>query len=674
MATPIKRRSPSPILKKNGSKKIAFGWYGGKYSHLDWLLPLLPPCHHYCEPFSGSAAVLINRDPSPIETYNDLDRELSNFFRVLRDDSNRLIRAIGLTPFSREEFAIACEIDLDLSPLERARRFYVRARQVRTGLAQTASVGRWANCKNTSRAGMGGAVSRWLGAVRDLPEIAERLLRVQIENRPAIDVIRLYDSPTTLFYCDPPYIHETRGDDAAYGFEMSDNEHRELAEALNEVEGQVAISNYDCDLMNVLYSAPKWYKSVSEERTIHSTKGKRVEVLWTNYDPNDIFQRSVWMMETDPVTTPAEILERLLQRASIDLSNPAVKEIAIQQKIEFVTRQIANRACTRLLMASMLAKLDRPNVDVRKPYTEIGGEDSFSGRTYDERFITHFINENRLPLNKTTAFLTPAFRNVDRPLTTDVEIMGRPRELYRATLQILDDVYRGRVLADDILTEIIRVLLIMREEKNVRMQTLLAGLQPTDDRIPLSSEDIVTLIEQHLKSKHASRLPVLIVAAAYRSVSHKLGEKPLPLNSHNAADFQTGALGDVEIRLENDDKVVTAYEMKAKRVTIDDIDVALEKIAAAECKLHNYIFITTDVIEEAVRRYALESYDKTCGTEIVILDCVGFLRHFLHMFHRSRMSFLDEYQKLVLDEPDSAVSQSMKELFLALLQAAEADE
>jgi DNA adenine methylase len=669
------RRSHTSPITQNGSKKIVFGYYGGKYSHLDWLLPLLPKCHHYCEPFAGSAAVLINRDPSPVETYNDLDGEITTFFKVLRDDSDRLIREIGLTPFSRQEFAVACEIAPNLSNLERARRFYVRARQVRTGLAQTASVGRWANCKNTSRAGMGGAVSRWLGAIRDLPEIAERLLRVQIENRPAIELIRLYDSPTTLFYCDPPYIHSTRGDNSAYGFEMTDDEHRELALVLNSVDGMVAISNYDCVLMSELYPQPRWHKIFGEERTIHSTKDTRTEVLWTNYDPNDLFRnnQNFWLME-GVVTTPAQILETLLTRAMSDLGNPLIKEREVQNRIEFVVRQLANRACTRLLMSCTLAKLDRPNVDVRKPYTEINTEDSFSGRTYDERYITHFINTNRLPVNNTTAYLTPAFRNIDQPLTNIIEIIGRPRDLYRATLQVLDDVQTGKVLAGDVLTEIIRILLIMRDEKQARMQTLLAGLQNSSDTIPLSTEDIITIIEQHLKAKHSSRLPVLVVAAAYRSVSMKLGEKILPLNSHNAADSQTGSYGDVEVRLENDDKIVTVYEMKAKRVTVDDIDTALEKIARAKCKLHNYIFITTDIIDVAVLEYSRSAYDKTCGTEIAILDCIGFTRHFLHLFHRSRTTFLDEYQQLVLNEPDSAVSQPLKELFLALRQAAETDE
>ena len=265
-------------------KLILFGWYGGKFSHLDWLMPLLPRCHHYCEPFAGSAAVLLNRAPSAIETYNDLDGEIVNFFRVLRDNGDELTRAIGLTPFSREEFSIACTLDPTASPLERARRFYIRARQVRTGLAQTASIGRWANCKTTSRSGMSGVISRWLGGVRFLPDIVERLVRVQIENRPAVDVIRLYDSIDTLFYCDPPYVHSTRGDAKAYKYEMTDLQHRELADALSAARGRVAFSNYDCELLNQLYPAPKWRKHRCSPRTNHATKGKRVEVLWTNYD------------------------------------------------------------------------------------------------------------------------------------------------------------------------------------------------------------------------------------------------------------------------------------------------------------------------------------------------------------------------------------------------------
>lgn len=281
-------KKPSPVQQprsraaERGPRRIVFGWYGGKFNHLGWLLPLLPPCHHYCEPFAGSAAVLLNRESSPVETYNDLDGEVVNFFRVLRDQKERLVEAIGLTPFAREEFARAVAADdAPLSDLERARRFFVRARQVRTGLAQTASLGRWANCKHTSRAGMSGVVSRWLGSIAMLPEIAERLLRVQIENRPALEVIRLYDAPNTLLYCDPPYPHAARGDARAYGFEMTDAEHVELARVLAGVQGKAAMSGYRCDLMDTLYR--DWRRHDAPTKQCHSVKKPRQEALWVNY-------------------------------------------------------------------------------------------------------------------------------------------------------------------------------------------------------------------------------------------------------------------------------------------------------------------------------------------------------------------------------------------------------
>jgi DNA adenine methylase len=292
-----KARGPSPIylpermlpFDDDGralhrtSKIIAFGWYGGKYIHLNWLMPLLPKCHHYCEPFAGSATVLINRQPSPIETYNDIDGEVANFFRVLRGHKAKLIEQIGLTPFSREEFYYAVSQNPEgiADEIERARLFYVRARQTRTGLAQTASLGRWSNCKNASRAGMSAAVSRWLGAVEDLPLIAERLLRVQIENRPAEEVIALYDDRDTLFYCDPPYVHQSRGDKKAYGYEMTDAEHRRLAYVLRRCKGKVAISGYRCELMDDLYK--DWRRIDAVEKMCHSIKKVRAEALWVNF-------------------------------------------------------------------------------------------------------------------------------------------------------------------------------------------------------------------------------------------------------------------------------------------------------------------------------------------------------------------------------------------------------
>ncbi|MDE0379580.1 MAG: DNA adenine methylase [Rhodospirillales bacterium] len=261
---------------------IAFGWYGGKFSHLDFLAPLIPTdATHFCDVFGGSAAVLMNVGPFPVETYNDLDSELVNFFETLRNQGPKLVKAIGLTPFSREELVRACTPQDGLSKLERARRFYIRARQTRTGLAQTSSEGRWAHCVLTSRAGMAGAVSRWLGGVEALPEIAQRFQRVQIENAPAIEVVQRYDTPDTVFYVDPPYVHSARGDAAAYGYEMTDADHEELAGVLRVARGRVILSGYQTDLYDRLYA--DWRREDAPERVCHSVRTPRQESAWMNF-------------------------------------------------------------------------------------------------------------------------------------------------------------------------------------------------------------------------------------------------------------------------------------------------------------------------------------------------------------------------------------------------------
>ena len=372
--------------------------------------------------------------------------------------------------------------------------------------------------------------------------------------------------------------------------------------------------------------------------------------------------------------TPDEILAALLAAAVKLGDKPAVADKAILDRIDYVCRCLGNRAGVRLLMSCMLAKLDRPKVDPRKPYTEIGGKDSFSGRTYDERYLTGFISENRLPCNSTTAFLTPALRNQDSMLTKRTVLVGRPPQVYQDTLQLLDDVASGKVSADQVLTDVIRTLISVRNDKQTRMKGLVKALQHGDDALPLPSEGIVTLLEQHLACKHSSRLPVLIVAAAYQAAAERLGENACALKGHLSADEQSGALGDVEVCLVNDEHVVTVYEMKSKRVTHDDIDRALQKIVGCDPRIDNYIFITTEGIDDEVREYAAEIYDQTNGTEVAILDCIGFVRHFLHLFHRRRIEFLDAYQAFLLAEPESAVNQPLKEAFLTLRQAAESDE
>lgn len=373
--------------------------------------------------------------------------------------------------------------------------------------------------------------------------------------------------------------------------------------------------------------------------------------------------------------TCSKILQESYTRVSSHLDNSFIKSKKMQKCVEAVTLCQSNRAGVRALMAGALAKIHQPKIDVRKPYTEIkgdSGDDCYSGRDYDQNYIGAFITKHGLPCNTTTAFLTPGFRTKNIVLTTKVALEGRPPEMYRDLLLVFDYIQSKRLSSQDTLDETMRLLLIARNKRKAGLKMLLDELrEESGEQIPLSCEDIVHVISLHLQCKKASRLPVLMVAAAYMVAEKNLGEKVLNLNSHNAADEQTGAAGDVEIILASEDKVLTSYEMKMKAITKGDIDIALRKISSHH-GIRNYIFITTDTIDFDVREYATKMYQETGGVEIAILDCIGFIRHFLHLFPRLRTDFLNNYQKLVIDEPESAVNHALKEAFLSLRHAAEA--
>lgn len=371
----------------------------------------------------------------------------------------------------------------------------------------------------------------------------------------------------------------------------------------------------------------------------------------------------------DPDALLAAALERALAAEESLVASPEV-----QARTETVALTTSNRAVVRLLMACLLARLHRPELDPRKPYTEIGTPDSFSGRTYDEQHVGPFVTAHRLPCNPTTAFLTPALRNRNQTLEPATNLVGRPAAVYRAALELLDDVYATRVAAGDLLAETIRLLVRLRNDNEARRASLMERLARSGGEVALSSGGIATLISQHLALRGTSRLPVLMVAALYAAISDAIGERARPLQGHNAADLQTGALGDVEITLTNDDRVVTSYEMKDRPVTRADVDAALTKLAATPHRVNNYVFVTTASVTDEVQHYASSLYRATGGTEVALLDAVGFVRHVVHLFHRRRTAFLDAYQRLMLGEPDSAVSVAVKDAFLAMRLAAESGE
>lgn len=342
-----------------------------------------------------------------------------------------------------------------------------------------------------------------------------------------------------------------------------------------------------------------------------------------------------------------------------------IGDIEIARLIEQVCRN-TNRAPARFLLACGLAKTHRPELDIRKPFTEINDPDSYSGRQYDENYITNFINKYQLPCNTTTAFLTPAFRTFNQPLYSTVKLSRRPREIYEAVILLLNLVQNGSLIARDLLLETIRQLILIRNEHQQRIEAL--QREASTKRHELTVEAILHLIEQHLASPRSSRLPVLVVAAAYDVAKDYLRKQTRHLQPHTAADVRVGSLGDLEVVMQDGQRIVIVYEIKTRRVTKNDIDRALQKVNNTPLLIDQYTFVTTAAIDPAVVEYA-NALSKQKGMEFMILDCLQFIKHFLHMFYELRMQFLDRYQQLLLNEPESAVSHALKTRFLELRKA-----
>ena len=273
--------------------RVAFPYYGGKNTKLSWLLPLLPYDTKYIEPFAGSAAVLLNRNISPMEVLNDSDHLVMNFFQVLRDHREEFIDLLRLTPYHKSEHDLVKKdliYDPKIGPVERARRFFVFARMSFMGQART-----WAISPKQIRTGFSQVIKRYLFGIEGLLPVVERLRRVAFENRDALVIVPRYDSEDTVFYCDPPYLPETRRTHNEYRQEMDRQQHKDLLDLLLNCEGKVAISGYD----NPLYNSrlDKWFKFVDEWKGLAGPRGKRQEILWTNYNPETIVEQGQTTME-----------------------------------------------------------------------------------------------------------------------------------------------------------------------------------------------------------------------------------------------------------------------------------------------------------------------------------------------------------------------------------------
>lgn len=278
--------------------RAPFQWYGGKGSMLAKLLPLIPAAGRpYCEPYAGAASLFWARDPAQVEVLNDLDERIVNIFRVLqnREQFEDLKHRILWTPYARAEFGRALDILKTGSddPVERAWAFFVALNQGFSGTAFT--IGNWSRAF-VSSGGMAYTANKWIMRQTMMDAWRWRLMRCQIDNRDALEVVRYWDNPEAVFYIDPPYHHDTRKDTAVYAVEQDHDHHVALVETILTCQGAVVLSGYDHPVYQPLVDAG-WEVTRFETACHAASRGRgsglqgtgaakakvpRTEVVWRN--------------------------------------------------------------------------------------------------------------------------------------------------------------------------------------------------------------------------------------------------------------------------------------------------------------------------------------------------------------------------------------------------------
>lgn len=278
--------------------KPPFTYFGGKTRSAPRIVALLPPHEHYVEPFGGSLAVLLAKPRSAMETVNDLDQELMSFWRLLRERPGDLIRVCALTPHSRAEYQAAREPCDD--EIEAARRLWVRLTQGRSSQPFRGTGWRYYQDPRGSHSSMPDYIAAY---VSRLGPAGQRIAGVSLECLPALDVIGRYGQHgDCLLYCDPPYLESVRrsaGRGPSYGHEMrTEDDHRELALALNSATAAVVVSGYDSPLYEEIYHG--WHRTEIDAFTGNAAAGSagRTEVLWSNrpfpVTQTDLFEEAGW--------------------------------------------------------------------------------------------------------------------------------------------------------------------------------------------------------------------------------------------------------------------------------------------------------------------------------------------------------------------------------------------
>jgi DNA adenine methylase len=257
--------------------KAPLRYFGGKWRLAPWIITHFPPHKLYVEPFGGGASVLLRKEPSEFEVYNDIDQEIWNFFTVLRDPflCQKVVDRLTNTPYSRDEYSRA--FDATECPVERAARMVIRSKMQYGSKSTLGKLCSGFTASSRRKGTLPGPVlDSWKRYPDSMISVRDRLRDVLIENRDAIQLMQQYDSNETLFYCDPPYVHSARSSNKEYSHEMSEESHLKLLRYLKGCAASVVISGYG----NAIYDneLAEWERVTKETYTIDARR--RTEVLW----------------------------------------------------------------------------------------------------------------------------------------------------------------------------------------------------------------------------------------------------------------------------------------------------------------------------------------------------------------------------------------------------------
>lgn len=276
-------------MSGNNKKIIAFNYFGGKFTFLDSLYQYFPQpisnIGHFVDVFGGSAVVTLNKPFSKIDTYNDINDDVVNFFKVLRSHPDELIHQLKHTPVAREEYNQCYYTQHDqITDLEKARGFYVRSRQSFYGLGAQKKNKGWHMVKTLSRSRFGESVSKWHNGIKGLQPVIDKLSHIQIEKRDFRYLIPIIDFKDAFFYCDPPYTTDVRSGTKDYKFDFNVQDHIDLKTVLDDLKGLAMVSNYDgSELLEFLYD--DWTKIVFPPKKNNIGNTRKSECIYINYDP-----------------------------------------------------------------------------------------------------------------------------------------------------------------------------------------------------------------------------------------------------------------------------------------------------------------------------------------------------------------------------------------------------